>query len=180
MENLSKLFEEEEFDSSVLDSLLVLSTKDTKYEVNTIKESILRAVANSLLSYISSDKRISQYGGEDYSYERYVSSVINSNEKKMAILQPKLKESFIRLFKSNRVDYALGETGTTMGLYQHIPQFIKLSFNSTMSLPYNFILSVEDSKAFSDEESQQLKEIASIMAPVIKEENDFVKHNYYW
>lgn len=177
-EKLSRLFEDE-FDSSVLGSLLVLSTKDTEHKINTVKERILRSAANSLLSYVKSDKKISQYSGEDYSYERYVASVISSNKDRMDILEPELRESFGRLFKANRMEYALGEMGTTIGLYRHIPEFIRISFDPIISLPNYFVSSVENNRTFSEKEETQLKEIASRMAPLIKEENDFVKYNYH-
>jgi hypothetical protein len=109
-----------------------------------------------------------------------VARAISANKDGMYALQPRLKESFERLFKASRVDYALGETGTTIRLYHHLPEFMKLSFDSVISLPYSFVSKLKDNPAFSEKEASELREIASRMAPIMKEETDFVKSNYRW
>ena len=175
-EILSRLLEEDRLDRNVLNSLLLLSTKDTKHETNTIKERILRATANGLLAYLGSSEKISQDDGKGYNYEYYVARVVDKNKDRMDVLQPRLRESFERLFKANRIDYALGETGTTIGMYRYIPEFIKLSFRPIISLSYSFVSEAENNGVFSEKEFSQLMEIAARMAPALKEETDFIKY----
>ncbi|EFD92770.1 MAG: hypothetical protein BJBARM5_0444, partial [Candidatus Parvarchaeum acidophilus ARMAN-5] len=74
-----------------------------------------------------------------------------------------------------------GGTETTIELYYMIPEFIKLSSGSVISLPYAFVDSVNKKSkgTFSKEELEQLHGIAREMGSFMRGNNDYAGKNYY-
>lgn len=171
-----------DFDCSVLESLLVFSTGETEHRINVEKERILHALVEGVMGYVGKDDKLSMYDGVSANYERYLSGRFDSDKESLGKLSPRLRESFGRLFKVRYDSDYFGDTFPSTRAYLVLPEFIKLSMKSVISMPYAFVNRVVDGagETFSDGELAQLKEIASHVAPVMDKETDYVKKNYLW
>lgn len=183
LSELERIMSEGRFDRNVLEALLVLSSKDGDYETVTVDKRIFGEIVGGVLKYVGADEDVSDSNGfESGGYEEYLWATYKKHEDKLGKLEPRLKSAFDHMFKFHYDFDCTGEGGASIWLYAVIPQFVKLSMESRISLPYKFVTDTMNrlDSVFSKEELEQLKGIAKGVAPLSKKAIEYVKTHYLW